>query len=202
MHGIYWRAMEIEISQGKGVNGEAAAVETILLEHISSKDKLLHQRGRAARETRSWVVCLRSSNKNKFVSFMAQVSEKDHHIIKPCDTLTHDPDFSEGSSQGLCVSLYQGFLSSLRFGCLGQTRLERLQVSSFKESCGKPCHRSLCSAQELRLIRGSYPHCLSVFLCCRRTCPHLTARLATTLRMLLCCWDWWQCYPEGHEKGA
>lgn len=100
---------------------------------------------------------------------MAQVAEKDHDIIKHCGTLTHDTDFSEGSSQGLSLSLYQGFLSSLGFGCLGQTRLERLQVSSFKESCGKPWHRCLCSAQELHLIRGSHPHCLSV-LCCRRPC--------------------------------
>lgn len=29
---------------------------------------------------------------------MAQVAEKDHDIIKHCDILTHDTDFSEGSS--------------------------------------------------------------------------------------------------------
>lgn len=84
------------------------------------------------------MVCLRSSNKYKFVSFMAQVAEKDHDIIKHCDTLTHETGFSEGSSWGLCLSLFQGLHSSLRCGCLGQTRLERLQVPSFKESCGKP----------------------------------------------------------------
>lgn len=68
---------------------------------------------------------------------MAQVAEKDHDIIQHCDTLTHNTDFSEGSSWGLCLSLYQGFPSSLGFSCLGQTRLERLQVSSFKEKCEK-----------------------------------------------------------------
>lgn len=170
-------------------------------EPISSKDKLLGQGGRAAREMIRWVDCLRSSNKYKFVFFMAQVAEKDYDIIKHRDTLTHNADFSEGSSQGLCLSSYQGFLSSLGFGCLSQTRLERLQVSSFKESCGKPRHRCLCSAQELHLIRGSHTHCLSV---CARGEPvsHLTARLRTTLGRLPCCWHWWQCYPEGHEKGA
>lgn len=166
--------------------------------------------GKTWEKQKTWrteMVCLRSTSKYIFESYIAQVVEKDHDTIKRCDTIKH-------TRHWVFRGLYLGVglpVSGIWRHPLLPSGLVAWAQSKVRQAVGVQLQRGLqeALAQVPPLCSGAafklrLPPLVSIYLssAAGEPMPHLTARLGTWVGMLLCCWDWWQCGPEGHEKGA